>query len=92
MNLKLEALLNKIDEVYHTPMVGMLRMEIAELYDQIAKLQKQVISGFYEDEVPIFEQGPPHHELQSVVTAEEVAGYVRVIEELRRELNRAGHP
>ena len=45
-------------------------------------LRSCCIAGFYEDEVPQFEQGYPYHEIQSLVTAEEVQKYVNRIKEL----------
>jgi hypothetical protein len=54
--------------------------------DEVAEARAAQISGFYEDRVPQFRQGPPVHELESLVTADEVAGYVRKIEELRAKL------
>lgn len=49
---------------------------------RITELEQQVVSGFYEEEIPTFQQGAPTHELQSAVTAEEVTGYVAKITEL----------
>jgi hypothetical protein len=49
--------------------------------EKIRILEQQIISGFYEDRVPQFEQGSPRHELQDVVTAEEVTRYVTGIEQ-----------
>ena len=42
----------------------------------------QLIAGFYEEEVPQFQQGEATHELQSIVTAVEVTGYVQRIKQL----------
>jgi hypothetical protein len=46
------------------------------LQTEVERLSKLIVSGFYEDATPQFRQGLPTNELQSVVTAEEVAGYV----------------
>ncbi len=66
----------------HLITVERLLEERAEVED----LRKQIISGFYEEEVPIFRQGSPIHELESTVTAEEVSGYVEKIKSLRKQL------
>jgi hypothetical protein len=59
--------------------------EIANLRARVKELESMVISGFYEDEIPSFQQGIPTHELQDVVTADEVRGYVAMIVELRKQ-------
>lgn len=65
-----------------------------EAHDRIVELETQIdngadlISGFYEELVPSFRQGAPKHELESLVTAEEVTGYVARIEQQREQLNR----
>lgn len=67
----------------------------AALIADIATLRQLVVSGFYEEAVPIFSQGYPTHALQRVVTAEDVTRYemlmrrkteqcASLIEELRR--------
>lgn len=56
--------------------------------EQCDLAKSRQIAGFYEEEVPQFEQGEPHHELQSLVTAEEVTGYVTKIKTLRDGLVR----
>lgn len=63
-----------------------------ELRATIKQLESQLISGFYEDRVPQFEQGPPHHELQQLVTAEEVTRYVAKIEQLSAALEQLKLP
>lgn len=52
-----------------------------EDYDNLAA---KLISGFYEERVPQFRQGEPRHELEELVTAEEVTRYVAMIEKLNR--------
>jgi protein-tyrosine-phosphatase len=52
----------------------------------ITRLKSQLISGFYEEEIPQFTQGEPTHELQELVTAEEVTSYVQRLVELRKAL------
>jgi|HubBroStandDraft_5_1064220.scaffolds.fasta_scaffold186146_3 hypothetical protein len=58
--------------------------EIIWLRDRVSDLEKQVISGFYEEEIPQFRQGCPRHELEELVTAEEVQHYVDRITKLLR--------
>ena len=53
--------------------------ELAATKAALAESEGQIISGFYEDEVPHYSQGAPEHELQSVVTALEVQGLVQRI-------------
>lgn len=55
---------------------------IAQLIRERDEARALVISGFYDGPVPVFEQGWPWHELQAVVTADEVTGYVQKIQEL----------
>lgn len=54
-----------------------------EYFEELAGL---VVSGFYEDEIPLFRQGAPVHELEDVVTAAEVTQYVGEIVRLRAAL------
>ena len=44
--------------------------------EEIKKLKSQLISGFYEDQFPVYTQGEPNHELQELVTASECNGLV----------------
>ena len=66
-----------------------MNMEIDELDDlqrmqnEINRLRALIVSGFYEDEAPVYSQGLPTHELQSVLTAEEANGLVSRITDLR---------
>lgn len=55
---------------------------ISELEKELAAARAQMISGFYDndDNITTFSQGAPTHELQSVVTAEEVTGYMDMIQ------------
>ena len=55
-------LTRKLDELLEAPAVEAEGLE--------------VVSGFYEDEYPVYTDGPPTHELQDVVTAEELNGLV----------------
>lgn len=64
---------------------------IEELEHQLAEARRSCVSGFYEDIVPEFSQGYPTNEVQELVTAEEVAGYVKTITELRAEIERLRH-
>ena len=59
---------------------------ICELERRLDLLAKDCITGFYEDEVPTFTQGRPEHTLQSLVTAEEVTGYVDTIRQHRSRI------
>lgn len=54
---------------------------------EIRELKQKLIAGFYEEEIPLFQQGEAAHELQELVTAEEVAWYVREIQRLRECIN-----
>lgn len=47
----------------------------------IEEAKKKQISGFYEEQYPSYEQGEPHHELQSLVTAAECNALVAKIKE-----------
>ena len=57
-----------------------------EAADEIERLMGQLISGFYEDKMPFFRQGEPKHELEELVTAEEVSAYVHKIVELTKRI------
>ena len=46
------------------------------------ELRSQIISGFYEEEYPIYTQGYPTMELQEIVTAEECNNMVDQIRQL----------
>ncbi len=61
-----------------------LLAERVKLIDEIATSNGKVIFGFYEGKIPVFTQGGPVNELQKLVTAGEVTGYVQEL------LNRAG--
>lgn len=60
--------------------------QIKELQEEVAKLKAATISGFYEDESPQFRQGYPEHELEELVTAEEVTGYITKIRQLNAQI------
>lgn len=63
-----------------------LRDENKQLREQLAEAKLHCISGFYEEQKPIFRQGPPTHELEDFVTAREVTAYVDRIETLKTQL------
>jgi hypothetical protein len=44
------------------------------------------VSGFYEEEVPIFRQGAPHHELESLVTVADCSAWIEKIVKLEAAL------
>lgn len=59
----------------------------AEMFEcENTKLRKQLITGFYEDEYPIYTQGEPKMELQSIATAEEINGLVQKLKERTAEV------
>lgn len=60
--------------------------QIKELQEEVAKLKAATISGFYEDESPQFRQGYPEHDLEELVTAEEVTGYITKIRQLNAQI------
>lgn len=82
--------LEPLPELKITPLRRASRdfLRITELETENAALKAQVISGFYEEEVPQFTQGIPTHELQSVVTAQEVTGYVSIVKSKDNEIRR----
>lgn len=55
---------------------------------ELDRLKNEVVFGFYEEAYPLFVQGYAKgvHELSSPVTAEECAGYVRRIQDLKAAL------
>lgn len=57
------------------------------LKEENARIRTYLISGFYEEEYPTFKQGEPTHELESLVTADEVQGYVNKLAKLQKELD-----
>lgn len=77
-----------------------LKARIAELEQQAATdadfirqyqreteaLRGQIVSSWDMDEIPTFRQGAPIHEMEGLVTAEEVTGYVRRITEQREQI------
>lgn len=65
---------------------GYMMEHIVKLEARVQELEAQVISGFYEERAPIFRQGAPRHELESVVTAEEVSGYINRVQELEAQV------
>lgn len=49
-------------------------------------VRDQLISEWDMDEIPTFRQGVPIHEMEGIVTAEQVTGYVKRIAELREQV------
>lgn len=85
--LNLLAVIHR-DGGHHTAKVG-LGASVADatalvlsLRSDLDEVRGQVISGAYMERVPMFRQGYPVHELEEVVTAAEVTGYVSRIESL----------
>ena len=57
--------------------------EITRLRAENEDLRKMVVMGFYEEEMPMFQQGmDPPHELIDPVTAKECEGYIETIKNL----------
>lgn len=56
--------------------VDSLIKEICELRARVAELETQVVYGFYEEEYPMYSQGPAVNELQDPITAEEANGTI----------------
>lgn len=68
---------------------------IAALEKELEQAKKDQVWGFYEGELPHYEQGPGRHELQDLVTAEEVTNLVVEIEAFRGallQINEIGGP
>ncbi len=59
---------------------------MGDLEQQLAQAKAAQVSGFYHDEVPVFQQGAPNHEVLDVVTAEDCAYWVQTIRKLGAEL------
>ena len=64
---------------------------VEELKREIKNLRSQLISGFYEEEFPQFRQGEPQHELESLVTAKEVNGLIKMIRAYKKVLGMNAH-
>lgn len=58
-----------------------------EKIKELMQRDMQTVSGFYEAKVPTFRDGPPVHELESAVTAEECTGYVNTIHALSKPVD-----
>lgn len=72
--------LNGLKSAYKAMIAAAEVMTEARVTGKLADaFEQDVISGFYEEEIPQFRQGTPQHELESVVTAEEVTAYVQKI-------------
>lgn len=65
-----------------------LGRRISELEAKVAELKSQLISGFYANEIPVYSQGEPTHELQELLTAKEANGMVDRITKLREGLKK----
>lgn len=65
--------------------VAQVRTLFPEAIQEIEWLREHIVSGFYEEEYPIYTQGLPEMELQSVVTADELNGLVARISILSRK-------
>lgn len=50
----------------------------------IAEVEALVVTGFFEDKVPVFRQGLPEHELEDVVTAKGCEHMANTIERLTK--------
>ncbi len=59
---------------------------VAELTAAVEALRKKLIWGFYENEVPEYQQGGNPHELHELVTAEGCSHLVKNIKELRERV------
>jgi hypothetical protein len=57
--------------------------------DELDRVEKLVVSGFYENELPQFVQGEPTHELQDVVTADQMDKLYAELRSIRAELAKA---
>lgn len=82
------ALVNRKNKI----LVVRLRNAAQPLIDaarESVRLRTKLVTGFYGDNVPTFRQGTPEHELEDLVTADECAGYIKQISELRAELEKA---
>jgi uncharacterized protein YjiS (DUF1127 family) len=55
--------------------------EVRALEIELDETKRQIVSGFYEDETPLYTQGTPTMELQSVMTADECNGLVAKLRE-----------
>ena len=54
--------------------------EIARLRGELSAAYAAQISGFYEEERPTFRQGRPTHELEELVTAQDVGNWVEQLQ------------
>lgn len=86
-NIELAAAQARIELLEHDAKSGDYETLYAQAVMELQEARAQIVSGFYEERVPAFQQGAPTHELQDVVTAAEVTGYVARIEQLRGELS-----
>jgi hypothetical protein len=56
--------------------------------DGAAEVEKHLIYGFYEDQMPSYSQGPVQSEIQELATADEVNCIVRELARMRRDPHR----
>lgn len=66
-------------------LIGMVAA-LSDAKAEIERLTKTVVWGCYEEEFPLFAQGPNQCELASEVTADECKSYVEKIKDLRAQL------
>jgi hypothetical protein len=59
---------------------------VVNLVNELTEARAAQISSFYGDEVPTFRQGAPSHELEELVTAEDVTRWVKRIGQQEEQL------
>lgn len=70
----------------HLALLGVERNRALKAEQERDALRAQLISEWDMDEIPTFRQGGPIHEMEGIVTAEQVTGYVKRIAELREQV------
>ncbi len=60
---------------------------IADRLNAAARLQNMVVSACFMDEIPTFQAGEPHHEVQDVVDVAMCEGFVNTIEEQKATIS-----
>jgi len=76
-----EAMLGLCGMAKDTLVIG---ADLVAAYHQLQEALQGQVSGFYEEARPVYTQGPPTHELQDLVTAEEANGLIEKIVELEK--------
>ena len=66
----------------------MFEKKVHELEQERDKLKAQLISGFYEDEYPIYTQGEPVMNLQSLANAQEINNLVQMLKNKVTEIDK----